>query len=214
VAAAVELLDAGGADALTVRALGERLATGRGAIYHYVPSIDALLASSADRVLSEALDTPTTEGDPAAALLTVADSLYRTVGLHSWIGSQLSRNPAQPAVFRLWKNVGTQLRRWGLSDADTSDAAATLVSYVLGSAAQYAESARIAGDPTARQAFLDALADTWTGQDPAGISPSAAQNLREHEDHAQFRVGVRIILDGIRAGQRRPASEASAERAS
>ena len=52
VAAAVEILDAGGEDALTFRALAGRLETGSGAIHWHVADKKELLAASAEHVMS------------------------------------------------------------------------------------------------------------------------------------------------------------------
>src|SRR6202161_4872358 len=52
VQAATEILDAEGEDALTLRALTVRLATGYGAIYHHVADRDDLLAAAADHIIA------------------------------------------------------------------------------------------------------------------------------------------------------------------
>ncbi len=53
---AVELLDAEGEDALTVRALTSRLATGSGAIYWHIGNMSELLDAATDAVVATALD--------------------------------------------------------------------------------------------------------------------------------------------------------------
>src|SRR3984885_5479386 len=52
VTAATEILDAEGEDALTLRALTVRLATGYGAIYHHVADRDDLLTAATDHVIA------------------------------------------------------------------------------------------------------------------------------------------------------------------
>ena len=52
VAAAIEILDAGGESALTFRALAARLATGSEAIYRHVASKNELLTAATDDVIT------------------------------------------------------------------------------------------------------------------------------------------------------------------
>jgi hypothetical protein len=98
---------------------------------------------------------------------------------------------------QIWKGVGQQLQRLGVTGPAWSDAGAALVNYVLGSAAQYAAGARRAPDDAARQDFLKALATAWTQADPDPLVHEAASQLHEHDDRKQFLAGVDIFLAGI-----------------
>ena len=199
VAAAIGILDADGVDGLTVRALTDHFATGRGAIYHRVSGMDELLALATDAVVAEVL-TDVDRPDPRDGLRAVALGVLDGVDAHPWIGAQLTRDPWQPAVFRLWSALGRGLAALGLEGTARSDAGSALANYVLGAAAQHAAGARsVRGDDDARTAFLGALAAAWLEHDPDALVVEAAQRLPEHDDRAQFLAGVDLLLAGIAA---------------
>lgn len=198
VAAAIELLDADGEEALTVRALTARLTTGRGAIYHHVSGMDALLAAAVDQAVEQATRQTFAPSDNARAdVRALALCLFDAIDAHPWVGTQLSREPLQPAVFRIWKSIGAGLNGLGLTGAASSDAGAALTSYILGAAAQFAAGPRRTPDPAARQAYLDSLAAAWIEQDAEDVVRDAASQLRSHDDRAQFLAGIDIFLAGI-----------------
>src|ERR1700744_5390140 len=89
VQAATEILDAEGEDALTLKALTVRLATGYGAIYHRVADRDHLPAAAADHVIAPPAAGP--EPEPRRALRVLAAGLFDAIGAHPWAGAQLSR---------------------------------------------------------------------------------------------------------------------------
>ncbi|GAB2620831.1 TetR family transcriptional regulator [Paractinoplanes abujensis] len=182
VEAAVRILDEQGESGLTLRAVTDRLATGRGAIYHHVANKDELLAAAADDVIRIG-DVPIRE---------LALAVFDAIDAHPWLGAQLAREPAQPAVLRIWKSVGTQLHRLGLTGTALNDAGAALVNYVLGAAA-----ARRAPDEAARRDYLEELAAQWAGSDTDPLVQEAAALLSDHDDRAQFLAGVDIFLRGI-----------------
>lgn len=200
VAAALEILDEGGEAALTARSITTRLDTGRGAIYHHVRSVDALLAAAADRAIADRT-SPVQEDptDPIEQLRTYCLRLYDVVDERPWVGAQVSRDPNQPAVFRIWKTVGARLGRLGLVGTARADAGSVLVNTVLGAAGQRAAQKRLTSDAAARQAYLDDLAAAWVRDDPDDSVADAAGALRDHDDRAQFAAGVDIVLLGIRA---------------
>jgi AcrR family transcriptional regulator len=197
VAAAIELLDEGGESTLTVRALTSHLSTGRGAIYHHVGGMDELLALAADSVIEQVVDEALTKTDAASALRSLALGLFDAVSRRPWVGAQLSRDPRQPALFRLWKSIGVQLQRLGLSGQARTDAGGALLNYILGSAAQYSMGALRAPNSAARQAYLDQLAAAWSEQDADPVVTDAVADLRAHQDRDQFLAGVDIFLRGI-----------------
>ena len=93
VQAATEILDAEGEDALTLRALTVRLATGYGAIYHYVADRDDLLAAATDHVIARIVTDLTADAGPRPALRGVAVGLFDAIVAHPWAGDQLNRDP-------------------------------------------------------------------------------------------------------------------------
>lgn len=191
VAAAVELLDAGGEAGLTFRALAAHLATGPGALYGHVADKDDLLAAAADAVLARV----TTSGDgPAAAVRAAALGLFDAIDAHPWVAAPLQREPWRPAMARLWEALGAPLVDLGVPEAALFDCASALVGYVLGVAGQNAANARRA-DGRDRASFLGGLADRWAADEGSFLRRVAPQ-LRDHDDRQQFLAGVDLVLAG------------------
>jgi AcrR family transcriptional regulator len=212
VAAATEILDAEGEDALTLRALTVRLATGYGAIYHHVADRNDLLAAAAGHVIAPIVAGLAPGDAPRQALRAVALGLFDAITAHSWVGAQLNREPWRPALLDIYESVSGQLQALGVPPRALSDSAGVLVNYILGVAGQNAANARaLASSKMDRAAFLARVAAQWAQLDPAKY-PSvhmAGTQLREHDDREQFLAGIDIILAGIeavnRAGQDSPA---------
>jgi AcrR family transcriptional regulator len=209
--AAIEVLDAEGEDALTLRALTVRLATGYGAIYHHVADRDDLLAAATDRVIARIAGNLAADAEPRQALRAVAVGLFDAIVAHPWIGAQLHRDPWRPALLDIYESVSKQLQALEVPARALSDSAGVLVNYILGVAGQNAANARaLASSKTDRSAFLAAVAAQWAQLDPTRY-PSvreAGSHLREHDDRAQFLAGIDLILAGIetvnRAGKDSP----------
>jgi AcrR family transcriptional regulator len=200
VKAAVEILDAQGENALTLRALTMHLATGYGAIYHHVADRSDLLVAATDHVIAGTLTGLAADAEPRQALRALALGLFDAIDAHPWVGAQLTREPWRPALLDLYEAVSQRLRALGVPERALSDSAGVLVNYILGVAAQNAANARaLAGSKTDRATFLAAVAERWAQLDPARY-PSvhrAGTHLREHDDRAQFLAGIDLILAGI-----------------
>ncbi len=197
VRAAIEILDADGEQALTVRTLTSHLATGRGAIYHHVSGMEDLLAAAADDVVRAVTEHAGDDADPSSALRGLSLGIFEAVDAHPWVGAQLAREPFQPAVLRIWKSIGVQLQGLGVVGSARSDAGAALANYIFGSAAQFAAGARRTRDETERHRYLEALAAAWIEQDEDQVVREAAAELSDHDDREQFLAGVDIFLNGI-----------------
>src|SRR5579862_8071369 len=85
--AATDILDAEGEDALTLRALTVRLATGYGAIYHHVADRDDLLAAATDHVIAHIVTDLAAEAEPRQALRAIALGLFDAIVAHPWAGA-------------------------------------------------------------------------------------------------------------------------------
>ncbi|PZF63594.1 TetR/AcrR family transcriptional regulator [Curtobacterium sp. MCPF17_047] len=196
----VEILDAAGETGLTFRALATRLHTGAGAIYHHVANKSQLLTAVTDDVVAAALHDRTPPAEPAQAVRILMLDVFDVFDAHPWVGTQLAAEPWQPAVLRVFDRVGTLLDALGVPASAQFDATSTLVHHVLGVAGQYAAAARLAGPGTDRSAFLGAVATRRTTQGGAGAFPfldRVATTFADHDDRAQFRAGVDVILAGI-----------------
>jgi AcrR family transcriptional regulator len=199
VEAAIEILDTGGESALTLRALTARLATGSGAIYWRVASMNDLLAAAADDVIAHVMTEVVSGAEPREAIRAIALGVFDAIDAHPWVGTQLSREPWQSAMLQIFESVGGQLQALGVPGRARFDCASALLNYVLGLAGQYAAAARLLPRDTDRSAFLATLAARWEQLDPAQYPfvHQVATQLPEHDDREQFLTGIDLILAGI-----------------
>jgi AcrR family transcriptional regulator len=199
VEAAIEILDADGESALTVRALSARLATGSGAIYWHVANKDDLLAAITDDVIARVMTDVASGAGPREAIRGIALGVFDAIDAHPWVGAQLSRGPWQSAVLQILESVGEQLQALGVPERAQFNCASALVNYVLGLAGQYAAGARLLARDTDRSAFLTTVAARWAQLDPAEYPfiHQVATQLPGHDDREQFLAGIDLILAGI-----------------
>jgi AcrR family transcriptional regulator len=207
VEAAVGLLDADGEAGLTFRALTERLATGPGAIYWHVANKGELLGAATDAVVAAALAVGPDEspGSPQEEVRAIALGLFDAIDAHPWLAAQLStqfsRNPWGSVTPRIFERIGRQVQALGVPEAGWFTATSALVHYVLGAAGQNAANGRVGRLGVDRSAFLDAAATAWEALDPDDhpFLRAVADQVRDHDDRAQFLAGVDLILAGVTA---------------
>ncbi|MEU4746012.1 TetR family transcriptional regulator [Actinosynnema sp. NPDC023658] len=198
VGAAVELLDRKGEGGLTFRALAAHLETGPGAIYWHVANKNELLTAATDAVLAPAMTAEVT-GTPQEVVRAVALGVFDAIEAHPWVGAQLSADPTQPAVLRIFERVGQQVRALDVPPSAWFTAASAVLHFVLGGGAQNAALARTLRDTTNRTDYLEAVAAAWADLDPDEhpFTRAVAAELRDHDDRVQFLDGVDLILAGI-----------------
>jgi AcrR family transcriptional regulator len=135
VAAAVEVLDAEGLDALTMRRLGSRLGVAAMSLYRHVPNRDALLAAVANRLFSEMV----IELDPAdswTGALTRFGTAYRRMLLaHPHAVPLLATHPVDVDTgLTLLSGLLDRFAAVGVDQQDALTAVQSVGVYVLGHA--------------------------------------------------------------------------------
>ena len=198
---AIAILDAEGEQALTCRALAERLATGPGAIYWHIADKAELLEAATSAVVSRALAAGDDGQEPKTAIRAIALELYDAVDAHPWAGAQFFRAPWQATALQVSESIGGRLLALGAPAHVRFNAWSTLLHYILGVAGQNAANARQAPRDVDRTTFLTAVADRWTQADSAAypFMHEVAAQLPHHDDRKQFLAGVDLILLGIEA---------------
>ncbi|WP_371484130.1 TetR/AcrR family transcriptional regulator [Kitasatospora sp. NBC_00315] len=219
--AAVGLLDTAGEEALTVRALSERLSTGSGAIYHHVGTMGDLLQAATGSVVAAALPAFPAPQEPAAApgaagtggaeIRAAALGLYDAVADHPWLATQLAvqitRNPWGAVTPRVFESIGRHVRTLGIPRRTWFATTSTLVHYILGATSQNAQPPGASREGTAPQAdaeraeFLDSASRAWQSLDPDDYPflHDISDQMRRHDDREQFLTGIDLILAGITA---------------
>jgi AcrR family transcriptional regulator len=199
VAAGVELVDAAGPDALTMRAVAGRLGSGVMSLYRHVPDRDALLDLVLDAMAGEIPVTPRSgdwRADAAALARDVRAALLRRPQLTVLLTSRLDR--AVGGLSALDRALAI-FRSAGLSPQDAVEANHALGNLVAGAALWDAvgmggvsgEERRARRDEAA--AAVDALPPdafpsvTWAGAALFSGSPDD-----------RFEAGLAMLLDGIK----------------
>jgi AcrR family transcriptional regulator len=203
--AAIELLDGGGEDGLTFRALSGHLGTGAGAIYWHIADKSDLLTAACDAVVVRTLDACAREATPKATIRAVALGLFDAMDAHAWVGSALMRAAAQLPAVRLIERLGQQVRALGVADDAQWATVSALLHYIVGVGGQNAANARHAqAHGLVRSDFLESVATTWdqlAPQDWPFVHAMAGQ-FAAHDDRADFLAGIDLLLAGLRPARR------------
>ncbi|MCX4548214.1 MULTISPECIES: TetR/AcrR family transcriptional regulator [unclassified Streptomyces] len=204
VEAAIELLDTAGEGGLTFRALAERLATGPGAIYWHVTGKTELLNAATDAAITGTATADTADATPQEAIRALALGVFDAIDAHPWIGTQLAGAPSQAPMLRVFEHLGRQVQALGVPHTAQFTAASALLSYILGVGGQNAANARGCPPDTNRTEFLNTVSAAWADLDPDeyAFTRNVADQLRDHDDRAEFLAGIDLILTGIISHQR------------
>ncbi|PXX64026.1 TetR family transcriptional regulator [Nocardia tenerifensis] len=133
VGAAVELLDAEGLDALSMRKIGAKLGAGATSLYWYVGNKDELLEWVLDEFWSM-VEVPEPDQAPWREVLTVfAYNFRETLRAHPWAATLIGQLPSMgPNALRLTDRLRRAYLAAGFHGIDIYLASGTVMSYVLG----------------------------------------------------------------------------------
>jgi AcrR family transcriptional regulator len=206
VAEAIALLDEEGVEALSMRALGQRLGAGATSLYRHVANKDELIELVVDEVYGE-LEVPEVT-DPGAwrlALHVTAHSLRQTGLRHMWMMNvlgQVGLNYLGPNVVDLTTRGLAILTTAGFDMQEATKAMSSVSSYVIGITSAEAgwltalrrqgyderEWYRTVGPKMAESAIDPALAEVYLKQ--LGKDPDEARE-------ENFVYGLDLMLDSL-----------------
>ncbi|MFD4828599.1 TetR/AcrR family transcriptional regulator C-terminal domain-containing protein [Streptomyces uncialis] len=204
---AVQLLDAEGIEALSMRRLGTRLGAGATSLYRHVTNRDELIELVVDEVYGEIL-VPDTD-DPAhwrESAVVCADSVRAMILRHPWVASvfsQVGLSYLGPHVMRLNDRMLALFEAAGFDAEEAGQAIATVIAYVIGTgtseAAWLTMVARSGEDEERWAARLQPAIDEASADYPRlrqQPKRSGARSLAEIRD-TNFRYGLDRVLDGL-----------------
>jgi AcrR family transcriptional regulator len=197
--ASIVLLDRGGEDGLTFRALSEQLATGPGAIYWHIANKTDLLTAACDALVVRTMNEIATT-TPETTILAVAVGLFDVNEAHPWIGSALTSAPGASPVVHILERIGQQIRALNVPTGQQWAAVGTLMAFILGICRQNAANRHLARAQNLDRAhFLEAVSTAWSHLDETQypFSRSVAGRMGSHDDRADFLAGIDLILAGI-----------------
>ncbi|MFE5854792.1 TetR/AcrR family transcriptional regulator [Streptomyces sp. NPDC056500] len=202
VAAAVELADAEGLSALSMRRLSTELGTGTMTLYRYVPGKAELLDLMLDRVTDPGpLPDPAEPVDWRSAFDSLARRYLALFRAHPWLLKvNQARTVLGPSALRSLEAALTCLSGMGLRDAELISVIIATQSFVQGIARMETEG-REAADATGMS-----HEDFWKSQEPfltramhSGDYPrmAALDDDTFSEDFDHFEFGLGRLLDGL-----------------
>ena len=213
---AVALLDESGEQALTFRALADRLGGGVASIYCYVASKDELLDRAADYVIGDVLADVSQAvggarrrtrrgpvGGPIDDLRVIAVTLFAAIVERPWLAAYLMRDTAvQPHAMRLYELMGQQVLRLPLTPREAFHAVSAVLGFAVGTAADLGQQTPepVASGAVGREEYLARYADQWRALDPVEFPfvHHIADEFATHDDTEQFRAGLELLLAGLR----------------
>lgn len=195
--AAMEVADEGGAAALTIRSVAQRLDAKPMAIYHHVRNKEEILDGLLDLMFAE-IDVPDLDQPWRAEIRRTAGSARRVLHTHPWaiVLLQGSTSPG-PATLRHHDAVIGVLRGSGLSVRDTAHAFALLDSYVYGFALSEA-ALPINGPQTVAETATAMIERNPLDGYPHLLEFTTEHVLRPDYDFGEeFDFGLDVLMDGM-----------------
>ncbi|WP_062348414.1 TetR/AcrR family transcriptional regulator C-terminal domain-containing protein [Herbidospora yilanensis] len=186
VRATVELLDAEGMEALSMRKLGARLGAGATSLYWHVANKNELLELAMDEVFGE-VRLPASESWRETTS-NIAWGLRAAIMAHPWFTFVLGSLPALgPNALNCSAMLCAALSRAGFTGTDIDYAGAAVLSYTIGATAPEA-------------AYTSALKSRGLTMEQANrdLAPAVERATRAHpEIHARFQESAGSTVDPI-----------------
>ncbi|MFF2187191.1 TetR/AcrR family transcriptional regulator [Streptomyces sp. NPDC058155] len=207
VTAAIELLDAEGVEALSMRNLGTRLDAAATSLYRHVANKDELIELVVDEVYGE-LDVPATATTThwRATVTRTATALRAMTLRHPWIAPELGQVGLVhigPNAMRMSSGLLAQFEAAGFPANEKDQAVGTLTAYVIGIATS--EAAYLSLIARSGKTEQEWVADLRPAFDEASRDhprlregDSAQQDVHPREIRdADFDYGLNRVLDGL-----------------
>jgi AcrR family transcriptional regulator len=207
VAAAIAMADADSLDAVTMRALGERLGVSAMTLYTYVPGKAELVDLMVDALYADMPREPWPSGrDWRTRLRAVADANRKLYTTHPWAARvSTARPPLGPGLMAKYEHELAALDGSGLTDLEMDGALTFLLGFVQGMAVA-------AQDHAAAQAESGSDQEWWAEAAPllaravdprryplaarVGTAAGTAQAGAYDADRA-YEFGLERVLDGL-----------------
>lgn len=194
--AALELADASGVEALTMRRLGDELGFEAMSLYRHVASKRDLLDGMLDLVLAECR-LPEGEADWVESVRTSARSMHDALRRHRWASQLLmTGSHIRPARLRYMERLLECLRGAGF-DSDTTYHVYHLIDgYIFGFTSWEIAYTSIPVDSETAAQLMESI--PW--DDYPQLADHRDQHFEDgpHRKVSAFEVGLDLILEGLR----------------
>jgi AcrR family transcriptional regulator len=204
-AAAIELADEGGIQAVTMRRLAQQLGVEAMSLYYHVANKEEVLDGMIDAVMIElnaavaGVDTDSDwKSELRGRILTAREVLLR----HKWAPGVLeSRINMSPSVMQYFDSIGSRFTAAGFSMDLTHHAMHALGSRALGFTQELFDAGDEEGpsDPDADAAMIEQMAGQFPflAEMARQASHDADSTLGWCDDQFEFEFGLGLILDGL-----------------
>jgi len=195
VQAALDLADAEGLEAVTMRAIAQRLGCKPMSLYRHVADKDALLDALVESIFAEYELPDPTQRAWREELARRAGSVRRVLVRHPWALALLETRagPDRPVTFAHAEAVLATLVEAGCSPRTAATAFVMLDSYVYGFALQQITLPSTEPEVTATDEVVQALQEYPT---MLAVMEAVAGDP-DYEFSQEFDVGLEVVLDGI-----------------
>lgn len=202
--AAVALADEKGIDAVTMRAVADRVGVGVMTLYGYIPGRDELLGLMIDQIAMEGERPPHT-GTMRERLVAVADEQFDECRRHPWIiDARLPRPWIGPGGSSRYEWQVAAIDREGFDDITMDQIVTAIVAYVQGAARHWAgeqERLRLAESDlewwTATGAVLDEVMDGSQYPISGRVGQAAGEDYGLGDAERSYRFGRDALISGI-----------------
>ncbi len=202
IAAAIELIEADGAESLSLRRLATELGCSVLSLYSLVPSRAALLDAVAEEVISRAGVTAVPGAAWEDQLRAHARALRRIASMYPRCTMIVAGRPAVSAtMLRPLETALATLREAGFGGQDTVRIMRALAAYVMGSLLREASVAASLADPDGAAERHRSVRKATDSRQVAGL----AADLLEPDTDADFEFGLDLLARAIAALQPTPA---------
>jgi AcrR family transcriptional regulator len=194
-AAAVEVLDEQGAEALSMRSLAQRLQSGTATLYRHFSNRSELVSTVIDHILGEVdLDAHAIAELPWQQACTLfAQHMFHALGRHGNVASLLIEyTPMGPNALANRERCLTILLDNGFPPAVAAHAYATLARYVLGFAIQLSGPAAVNGQQAAELSAAFHRLDPSRYPATVTVADDLPVPLEE-----EFAFGLQLIVAGL-----------------
>ncbi|MGH4015677.1 MAG: TetR/AcrR family transcriptional regulator [Pseudonocardiaceae bacterium] len=209
VAAATELADRDGLEAVTMRRVAQALAVGAMTLYTYVPGKAELLDLMLDAAYARMPRADTTGKHWRARLVAIAEENRALFDTHPWAAAVSTlRPPLGPGLIAKYEHELSALDGLGLDDVEMDDCLTHLLTFVQASARAAADSRAARHDSAlddeqwwaANAPLLARVLDeqTYPLATRIGTAAGTAHRSAHDPDHA-YHFGLHRILDGLAA---------------
>lgn len=207
--AGIELADATGLEAVSMKRLAEVLTVGTMTLYTYVPDKATLLQLMLDRALAD-VELPTASADWRQNLRQSAEALLDLYQSHPWtMQINIEGPPVTPNQMRYLESVLNALQNTGLSHSESLDIAMSISYFALGAAKLTSGILQAERESSLSSEEIQANRADVFGRilDPAEFplaleamsAPSPLPPPADIWDSLGFRFGLDRLIDGIAA---------------